>query len=67
MKMNVGKADKIIRLILGVLAIALGVIFQSWWGLIGLVLILTALVNWCPLYFPFGISTAKKMKTEKTN
>lgn len=67
MKINVGKTDKIIRLVLGIIAGALGIIFQTWWGLIGIVLIGTALINWCPLYVPFGISTAKKLKTEGTN
>ncbi len=67
MKNNIGRTDKIIRLILGVIAGALGIIFQSWWGLIGLVLILTAFINWCPLYVPFRISTNKKLKAKGTN
>jgi len=60
MKCNVGKADKIIRLILGAGIIAAGVYFQSWWGAIGAVPILTALIGWCPAYVPFGISTSGK-------
>ena len=60
MKCNVGKADKIIRLILGAGIIAVGVYFQSWWGAIGAVPILTALIGWCPAYVPFGISTSGK-------
>jgi type IV secretory pathway TrbD component len=60
MKKNIGTTDKVIRLILGILVGVLGIIFQTWWGLIGVVLIGTALINWCPLYLPFRISTAKK-------
>ena len=60
MKCNVGKKDKIIRFILGVVAIGLGVYFQSWWGAIGVVLILTSLLKWCPAYLPFGIKTCGK-------
>jgi len=60
MKCNVGKTDKIIRLILGAGIIAAGVYFQSWWGAIGAVPILTALIGWCPAYIPFGISTSGK-------
>lgn len=60
MKKNMGKTDKTIRLILGVVIIALGIYFKSWWGLVGLVPLLTALVNFCPLYAPFKISTIKK-------
>ncbi len=60
MKKNIGITDKVIRIILGVLVGVLGIIFHTWWGLVGVVLIGTALINWCPLYLPFGISTAKK-------
>jgi len=60
MKCNVGKTDKIIRLILGAGIIAAGVYFQNWWGAIGAVPILTALIGWCPAYVPFGISTSGK-------
>jgi hypothetical protein len=60
MKCNVGKTDRIIRLILGAGIIVGGVYFQSWWGAIGVVPILTAAIGWCPAYLPFGISTCKK-------
>ena len=60
MKCNVGKTDKIIRIILGLAIGGVGIYFQSWWGLIGIVPIFTALISWCPLYFPFGIRTCKQ-------
>jgi len=60
MKSNVGNADRIIRIILGIVIIAVGVNFQSWWGAVGIVPILTALMGWCPAYVPFGISSCKK-------
>lgn len=60
MKCNVGKTDKAIRIIAGLLIGAAGYYYQSWWGLIGLVPFLTAILNWCPLYIPFGIKTCKK-------
>ncbi len=63
MKKNIGSTDKTIRLILGIVIILLGIIFQSWWGLIGLLPLLTSLIGLCPAYLPFGISTMKK-KTE---
>ena len=59
MKKNVGKNGRIFRLFLGVAIIAVGLYYQSWWGAIGLVLLLTAAINWCPLYVPFKISTNK--------
>ncbi|MDK2776737.1 MAG: DUF2892 domain-containing protein [Pseudomonadota bacterium] len=60
MQCNVGKTDRVIRLVLGIVIIALGLGYQSWWGLIGVVPLLTAALGWCPAYLPFGISTCKK-------
>lgn len=60
MKCNVGKVDKIIRVIIGAGIIGAGVYFNSWWGAIGAIMILTAAIGWCPAYVPFGISSCKK-------
>ncbi|MBN2282078.1 MAG: DUF2892 domain-containing protein [Candidatus Marinimicrobia bacterium] len=60
MKCNVGKTDKILRIVIGLSIIGLGLFLKSWWGLLGIVPLLTALCNTCPLYLPFGISTCKK-------
>jgi len=62
MKCNVGKTDKIIRIILGLAIGAAGYYFKSWWGLIGIIPVFTALIGWCPLYFPFGIRTCQNQK-----
>lgn len=60
MKKNVGKADMIIRIIIALIIGALGFYYKSWWGLVGIVPLLTAFVKFCPLYAPFGISTCKR-------
>lgn len=60
MKCNVGKADRIIRVIVGAGIIAIGVYLKSWWGAIGVIPIITAAIGWCPAYLPFGISSCKK-------
>jgi Inner membrane protein YgaP-like, transmembrane domain len=57
---NVGSADRIIRIVLGIAIGAWGIWAQNWWGLVGLVPLGTALMGWCPAYFPFKINTAKK-------
>lgn len=57
MKCNVGKTDRVIRVFVGLVLIALGVYFNSWWGAIGVVPLATAAIGWCPLYLPFGLST----------
>ena len=59
MKCNVGKTDRMIRIIAGVIIILAGVYFGSWWGAIGLIPILTGFIRWCPAYLPFGFSTCE--------
>lgn len=66
MKKNIGSVDRIIRLVLAVV-FALLYFSGTVTGTLGLVLVIlgvvfafTALVSWCPLYLPFGISTCKK-------
>ena len=60
MNKNVGKVDKTLRIIIGLAVIVLGIYFKSWWGLVGLVPLLTAFTGFCPLYAPFKINTVKK-------
>ncbi len=57
MKPNVGSLDRILRVILGVAILGVGYYYKNWFGLIGLVPILTALFRFCPAYLPFGLST----------
>ena len=59
MECNVGKGDQAVRIVAGVLIIAAGVVFQSWWGLVGLVPLTTGLASRCPLYSALHISTRK--------
>lgn len=57
MKCNVGGIDRKLRIVAGLAIIAAGIYFQSWWGVIGMIPLLTGVIGWCPAYFPFGIST----------
>ena len=63
MKKNIGKVDQGIRIGIGLIIIAAGIYFKSWWGLVGIAPILIGLVRFCPLYVPLGISSCKP-KTE---
>ena len=60
MKKNVGKTDKMIRWVIGLLIIAAGVYYQSWWGVLGLIPIITAGMGFCWLYTLLGMNTDKK-------
>lgn len=65
MTANVGGIDKILRIVVGLIIIALGLIYSSWWGLVGVVLLGTGLLNYCPAYSLIKVSTNKKIPTEK--
>lgn len=60
MKKNVGPVDQILRLLIGLVIAILGVVFENWWGLAGVVLVATAIFNFCPIYWVTKLSTAKK-------
>jgi hypothetical protein len=60
MKTNVGGIDRIVRAAAGVGLIAWALAGGPVWAWIGVVPLFTAIVGWCPLYLPFGISTAAK-------
>jgi hypothetical protein len=56
---NVGGIDFYIRIIAAVVIAILGILYQSWWGLIAIIPLATALVGFCPLWTLFGINTCK--------
>ena len=62
MKPNIGSLDRTLRLVAGLAILGAGYYFKSWWGLVGLVPVLTALVRFCPAYVPFGFSTCPTKK-----
>jgi hypothetical protein len=58
MDRNVGSIDKIVRIVVGLGLIALVFVGpKTPWGWIGLVPLLTAAINWCPLYTVLGVRT----------
>ena len=64
MKANMGSIDRILRGIVGVVVIAVGFYYNSWWGALGLIPLLTALVSWCPVYVPCKLSTRNAQQTD---
>ena len=71
MKKNMGKTDKVIRILIAfVIATLYFGNFIS--GIIGFILlifagilVITSFIGLCPLYLPFGISTCKAEKNKK--
>lgn len=66
MKRNMGNIDKTVRIIIAIVIAALYFtnVITGTLGIVLLVLagvfVLTSLINFCPLYAPFGLSTNKK-------
>jgi len=58
-KKNMGSIDRVLRVVIGILVISAGICNKSWWGAIGIIPLLTAMMGSCPLYLPFGISTCR--------
>lgn len=50
--------DRIFRLILGIVVVAVGIITMSWWGILGLIPLFTAFYG-CPVCSVLGIGTCK--------
>jgi hypothetical protein len=63
MKVNVGNADRIVRIVAGVALIGLALTGTiGVWGYIGIVPLATGLLRTCPLYSVLGMSTCPLQK-----
>ena len=68
MKINMGPADRIIRIVLAAVIAVLYLTKQingTWaivLGILAIFLFVTSLIGFCPLYRLFGLSTKKKPK-----
>lgn len=60
MKKNIGKYERILRVVVGLGLASLAFLGpQNLWFLVGLVPLGTGLIGWCPPYQLLGISTCK--------
>ena len=58
LRRNEGTIDRAFRVLLGITLLSLLFVGpRTWWGLVGLVPLLTGLVGSCPLYSLLGLST----------
>ena len=63
MKFNVGGIDRILRIIVGIVLIALTLMGTiGVWGWIGVVPLVTGLFKFCPLYSIIGMNTCPMKK-----
>lgn len=62
MNANVGSIDRGLRIVAGLVILALFFVVEGpnrWWALVGFVPLLTGLMGWCPAYAMLGIKTRK--------
>lgn len=60
MKANLGQIDRVLRFVFGALLTILAIMgVIGVWGYLGVILLATALINFCPIYRLLGISTKK--------
>jgi len=60
MQLNVGGIDRVLRIVAGVVILALFFVLDGgarWLGLVGLVPLATGVFGYCPAYALFGLST----------
>ena len=65
---NVGRIDRIFRIVAGLVFILAGFFFLSGTlgiilGIVGIVFLLTGLLGWCPLYLLLHFSTLQAQKS----
>lgn len=63
MPMNIGGTDKVVRILAGLVLLSLVLLLKGnarWFGLIGLVPLVTAFTGFCPLYTLVGVNTCPK-------
>ena len=60
-KVNVGSVDRILRIIVGIVLIALVFVGpKTAWGWIGVIPLVTGLLRTCPAYSLIGVNTCAK-------
>ena len=64
MKLNVGGIDRTLRIVVGIVLIALTLLGHiGWWGWIGVIPLATGLFSFCPLYTLLGMNTCSVKKS----
>jgi hypothetical protein len=59
---NLGRIDKAFRAIMGIAIILVGTHYRSWVIVIGIFLLVTAIIGYCPMYSILNISTCGRKR-----
>jgi uncharacterized membrane protein len=63
MKCNIGKAERLIRVAAGLLLAGAGIFIGGLWALLGVAVMVTAFVGWCPVRAVLGLSSCREDET----
>lgn len=70
MKKNLGNSDKAIRIAIASVVVVLAIakvitgVLAIVLLLVSAILLITSLISFCPVYWPFGVSTRRKFNTK---
>ena len=60
MEKNIGKTDKTIRIIISLIIIYIGLVYNWWFLILALALLFTVIMGFCWPYKLLGVNTCKK-------
>jgi hypothetical protein len=59
---NMGKTDRLIRTVSAFVIVFVSSYISGLWAILGMVILLTAIIGWCPIYALFRLSTTKEQE-----
>jgi hypothetical protein len=59
---NMGKTDRLIRTAAAFVIIFGSIYLGGLWAILGMVVLLTAIIGWCPIYAVLRLSTTKEQE-----
>ena len=59
---NIGKIDRLIRTAVAFVIIFASIYIGGLWAILGIVILMTAIIGWCPIYALFRLFTTKEQE-----
>jgi len=59
---NIGKTDRLIRTAVAFVIVFASIYIGGLWAILGIVILLTTIIGWCPIYALFRLSTTKEQE-----
>jgi hypothetical protein len=60
MKCNIGKTERLIRVAAGLLLAVAGILSSGIWVILGVAVMATAIIGWCPVRAALGLSSCRE-------